>query len=118
MPSRRTARIPPTTSGARSGSSAQRDQIIEHIATNGIEQLVFLTGDMHCCYHATMRIGTGSKYESHHGPRAGRRARQSAAARGRGGVHTAACTGRTAPAAVDYEVVLERFHSEVNAVMH
>jgi phosphodiesterase/alkaline phosphatase D-like protein len=34
----------------------QRSRIIEHIATNDIERLVFLTGDMHCCYHATMQI--------------------------------------------------------------
>ena len=37
--------------------SAQRRRIIEHIADERIEHLVFLTGDMHCCYHATMRIG-------------------------------------------------------------
>ena len=36
---------------------AQRDEIIEAILDAGMRQLVFLTGDMHCGYHATMRIG-------------------------------------------------------------
>jgi phosphodiesterase/alkaline phosphatase D-like protein len=35
---------------------AQRDEIIDFIARNGVSRLVFLTGDMHCSYHATMKI--------------------------------------------------------------
>ena len=42
----------------------QRDRDHRTHRNDEIEQLVFLTGDMHCCYHATMRIGAGSKYES------------------------------------------------------
>ena len=75
----------------------QRDQIIEHIASNCIEQLIFLTGDMHCCYHATMRIGTGSKYEctTVHELAGGPGESASAGARGR----TSSCgTGGTRPA--------------------
>ena len=97
----------------------QRDRIIEYIAANAIERLVFLTGDMHCCYHATMRIGTGArKYESitvHElagGPvnqlqLANVNEFDRRCARKTGGDHK-----------VDYEVVLERFHGEVSAVMH
>ena len=79
---------------------------------------MFLTGDMHCCYHATMRIGDGSKYECttvHE--LAGGPANQLQLAtvaefdhRGTG--------AQTCRQELDYEVVLERFHSEVNAVMH
>jgi hypothetical protein len=36
---------------------AQRDEIIRFLHANGIGRVVFLVGDMHCCYHATMRIG-------------------------------------------------------------
>jgi sarcosine oxidase delta subunit len=35
----------------------QRDELIEFLLAEQIEQLVFLAGDMHCCYHARMRIG-------------------------------------------------------------
>jgi alkaline phosphatase D len=37
---------------------AQRDEIIDFLAINpDIARVVFLTGDMHCSYHATMKIG-------------------------------------------------------------
>ncbi|MEN8181684.1 MAG: alkaline phosphatase D family protein [Myxococcota bacterium] len=36
---------------------AQREEIIEFLHENRIERVVFLVGDMHCCYHASMRIG-------------------------------------------------------------
>jgi hypothetical protein len=35
---------------------AQRDELIDFIAKKGIAKLVFLTGDMHCSYHATMSV--------------------------------------------------------------
>lgn len=38
----------------------QREEIIEFIASNRIQRLVFLTGDMHCSYHATMAIAAAS----------------------------------------------------------
>jgi hypothetical protein len=96
---------------------AQREEIIEHINRFRIEHLVFLTGDMHCCYHATMRIGEGgTRYESTvvHELAGGpvnqlQLARVAEFARQR-----KARTGRD----VDYEVTLERFHGDVSAVMH
>ena len=36
---------------------AQREAILECIYSNGVDKLVFLVGDMHCTYHATMRLG-------------------------------------------------------------
>lgn len=35
----------------------QREEIIDYIQKHKIRHLVFLVGDMHCCYHATMRVG-------------------------------------------------------------
>lgn len=55
----------PTSSDSRNAENdkwsasrfrGQREAIIEHIAVERIERVVFLTGDMHCCYHASMRI--------------------------------------------------------------
>jgi phosphodiesterase/alkaline phosphatase D-like protein len=101
----------------------QRDQIIDHVAAGNIERLVFLTGDMHCCYHATMRIGeqsqrtgTGSKYDSitiHElaaGPVNQLQLAEIAEFNTR---HV----GRTA-SEIPYEIVLDRFHSEVNAALY
>ena len=34
----------------------QRNEVIDHIVQKQIGRLVFLTGDMHCSYHATMKI--------------------------------------------------------------
>jgi hypothetical protein len=39
------------------GYRRQREEIIDFIADERIERLIFLAGDMHCCYHATMDIG-------------------------------------------------------------
>jgi hypothetical protein len=36
----------------------QREAIIRHIHEQDIQRVVFLTGDMHCCYHATMTVRT------------------------------------------------------------
>ena len=36
---------------------AQRETIIRAIKKANIRNLIFLVGDMHCCYHATMQIG-------------------------------------------------------------
>jgi phosphodiesterase/alkaline phosphatase D-like protein len=38
---------------------SQRHAVIDAIAADGIGRLVFLTGDMHCSYHATMEVGSG-----------------------------------------------------------
>jgi phosphodiesterase/alkaline phosphatase D-like protein len=97
----------------------QREEIIEHIAAERIEHLVFLTGDMHCCYHATMRIGFGNtNYEStivHE--LAGGPVNQLQLARvNEFDRRRTARTGGDTP--VDYEVALEHFHGDVSAVMH
>jgi len=97
----------------------QRNRIIRHIAATGIERLVFLTGDMHCCYHATMRIGpAASKYESItiHELAGGPVNQLQLANVNEFDRRCAKTTGGKEP--VDYEVVLERFHSDVSAVMH
>ena len=97
--------------------AAQRDAIIEHIHRRRIEHLVFLTGDMHCCYHATLRIGHGeTRYQStvvHE--LAGGPVNQLQLARAADFQHhrRARTSGQ-----VDYEVTLERFHGDVSAVMH
>ena len=102
----------------------QRDQIIEHISSQHIRRLIFLTGDMHSCYHASMRIATKSgvligsepKYESviiHE--LAGGPANQLQLADA--AEFDRRCSGRTSEGFA-YETVLDRFHSQVNAVMH
>ena len=83
---------------------------------------MFLTGDMHCCYHATMRIGNDlKKYESITVHELAGRTSQPAPAgarrRVRSPVHQA-YGGQRQARAVDYEVTLERFHGEVSAVLH
>jgi phosphodiesterase/alkaline phosphatase D-like protein len=96
---------------------SQRDRVIEYIAAQGIEHVVFLTGDMHCCYHATMQIGGGSRYESttvHELAGGPVNQLQLASATDFLMRHT----GRTRHHDVPYEIVLDRFHSDVNAVMH
>jgi hypothetical protein len=95
----------------------QRGEIIEFIADHQIEQLVFLTGDMHCCYHATMRIGGRLKYDSitiHE--LAGGPVNQLQLADI--GEFNRSCRRRTTDKGVEYEVALDRFHSEVNGVLH
>ncbi|MDP5216968.1 alkaline phosphatase D family protein [Ruegeria sp. 2205SS24-7] len=95
----------------------QREEIIEFIARERIERLVFLTGDMHCCYHATMRIGTGNRYQTTT-------------------VHELAggpiyqlqlsdielfdtdATRHTKNANVEFNVELNEIHNSANAVMH
>jgi hypothetical protein len=95
----------------------QRGEIIEFIADRQIEQLVFLTGDMHCCYHATMRIGGRLKYDSitiHE--LAGGPVNQLQLADI--GEFNRSCRRRTTDKGIEYEVALDRFHSEVNGVLH
>ena len=35
----------------------QRDDVVEWLCTWGIDKVIFLVGDMHCSYHATMQLG-------------------------------------------------------------
>ena len=94
----------------------QRDRVIAHIYEQKIEHLVFLAGDMHCCYHATMRIGTGaSRYETtvvHE--LAGGPVNQLQLAR----VTEFACHRKGRANGLEYDVTLQRFHGDVSAVMH
>jgi len=94
----------------------QRGRIISHIFQRRVKHLVFITGDMHCCYQATMRIGPGRKYECvtiHE--LAGGPANQLQLADPRE-FHMR----RTAytPGGLRYEVVMDQFHTQVNAVLH
>lgn len=108
-------RNPATDSWSAARFRYQRDAIIKHICKERIERLVFLTGDMHCCYHATMRIGRG-KYESiavHElagGPMNQLQLANIAEFHVRR--RDRAC------GEIPYEVVLAQFHSQVNGVMH
>ena len=94
----------------------QREQIVEFIDAHRIEYVVFLTGDMHCCYYATMRVGGSSAYDAvtvHE--LAGGPANQLQLANleefiGARARHTA--TG------VRFDVALERFHSQASGVLH
>jgi phosphodiesterase/alkaline phosphatase D-like protein len=94
----------------------QRSQIIEHIASKGIEHLVFLAGDLHCCYHASMRIGKGSKYESITIHELGGGPVNQLQIANVTEFHTRH-SARTL-AGIEYEVVLDRFHGDINGVMH
>ena len=100
----------------------QRDRIIDHIAGNDIERLVFLTGDMHCCYHATMQVGerkqrtVGSKYDSItvHELAAGP---VNQLQLGEIKEFDTRHAGRTR-SGIPYESLMDRFHSEVNGVLY
>ena len=106
----------------------QRERVIDFVRRRRIERLVFLTGDVHCCYHATMRIGQrsdriartigdpGPRYEAvtiHElgsGP-------VNQLQLGRRRDFDVWHTGQTARGIV-FHVNLDRFHGEANAVMH
>ncbi len=99
----------------------QRDRIINYIFDNKIERLIFLTGDMHCCYHATMRIGTGSKYAStvvHELAGGPVNQLQLANEVEFHTTRTGRPWGRKEDDPVFYEVNLDQFHSQMNGVMH
>jgi hypothetical protein len=101
----------------------QREQIIDCVADNAVEQVVFLTGDMHCCYHATMTIapkqltgGESPKYRSltiHE--LAGGPVNQ---------LQLATLeefnrrVTKTTKSGHGYQIDLDRFHGDVNAVLH
>jgi hypothetical protein len=94
----------------------QRDAIIDHIFNNNIERVVFLTGDMHCCYHATMQVGSGSKYTSTiiHELAGGPVNQLQLANEVEFDIST---KGRT-KTNVDYVVLLDQFHTQMSGVMH
>lgn len=95
---------------------SQRDEIIDWIWNEQIERVVFLTGDLHCCYHATMQIGSGSKYEviTVHELAGGPVNQLQLANRSELKTRSAGHTSSD----VAYEVALDQFHGSVNAVLH
>jgi hypothetical protein len=104
---------------------AQRDRIIEFIGTEQLERVVFLTGDMHCCYHASMRIFKPSHNEP---PVRAQSKYESIIVHelGAGPINQLMLADfeefharrRARAGAFVYEIVLDRFHTQVNAVMH
>ena len=105
----------------------QRDTLIQHIHKERIERLVFLTGDMHCCYHAVMRIGIddtkvgiGAKYEafSVHELAGGPVNQLQLASLSQFDTRHPDRTTLGNGEDVSYQVVLHRFHSGASAVMH
>jgi hypothetical protein len=97
--------------------AGQRDQIIRYVADHDIERLVFLTGDMHCCYHASMHVARRGalKYagvtihELAGGP-------LNQLELGTIDQFTPHCIRQTDD--IEYEILLDRFHTEADAVLH
>ena len=95
----------------------QREQIIRFVAEHGIERLVFLTGDMHCCYHAAMHVAKRGElkysgvtiHELAGGP-------LNQLELGAIEQFTPHCVRRTGD--IEYQIVLDRFHTEADAVLH
>ena len=95
----------------------QRDEILEAIFRESVENVIFLVGDMHCSYHAAMEIGNGKKYERivvHE--LAGGPINQLQLARREQFVPK--FKGRTSSEGLEYRVELDRFHTGTNSVMH
>lgn len=95
----------------------QRDHIIDFIYENGIDRLVFLVGDMHCAYHASMTIGEGRRWQR-------RRIHELAGGPisqldyGRRHQFTSAVRKTTRVETVPYDIRLHQFHGGANAIMH
>jgi len=95
----------------------QREELIDLISESGLQNLVFLVGDMHCAYHASMTIGKGQRWnrlrihELAGGPinqlQHGRRRQFSTAVR-----------RSTRNGKIPYDIRLHQFHSGANAIMH
>jgi hypothetical protein len=95
----------------------QRDEIIDFIEDKKIERVVFLVGDMHCAYHASMSIGDSHRWvrrtvhELAGGPinqlDLGRREQFAAFAR-----------RSTRDGQIPYQIRLHQFHGDASAVMH
>jgi phosphodiesterase/alkaline phosphatase D-like protein len=126
-PKKRQPRNFPNDKWSADRFTAQRDRIINYIFDNNIERLIFLTGDMHCCYHATMRIGPGSKYATTvvHELAAGPVNQLQLANEVEFYSSRTRRTKRPEPErdrpqlpGVPYEVNLDQFHSQMNGVMH
>jgi hypothetical protein len=95
----------------------QRDEIIEFIEDQKIERVVFLVGDMHCAYHASMSIGEGHRWERRtiH-ELAGGPINQLEFARREQFAPVVSLTTRVGR--VPYQIRLHQFHGNASAVMH
>jgi hypothetical protein len=95
----------------------QRQEIIELIAEKRIQNLVFLVGDMHCSYHASMTIGAGRRWER-------LRLHELAGGpinqlqHGRKRQFATAVRQMTRRRKIPYDIRMHQFHSGANAVMH
>ena len=93
----------------------QRESLIDFIHDRRIRKLVFLAGDMHCCYHATMRIGPAFDCSTIHelggGPiyqlRTGRRSH-----------FFSLFKNETKVGGCDYRSQIEQVHGGASAAMH
>jgi PhoD-like phosphatase len=95
----------------------QRDEIIDFIDKEQIERLVFLVGDMHCAYYASMSIGNCHRWarptvhELAGGPinqlEFGRREQ-----------FAPVTSLTTRLRGIPYEIRLHQFHGDASAVMH
>ena len=95
----------------------QREEIIDLVNENRIDNLVFLVGDMHCAYHASMTVGEGQRW---------RRLRLHELAggpinqlqHGRRRQFAPAIKRSTRKQGTPYDIRLHQFHSGANAIMH
>jgi hypothetical protein len=93
---------------------SQRDRIIDFIHVHGTARVVFLVGDMHCTYHATMRVGRPAKRVSIHEIAAGPISQVQFTERRRFHDHFRGVTAEGTP----FTTILRSFHGATAAVMH
>jgi hypothetical protein len=93
----------------------QRDEIIDFIKREGIEHVVFLVGDMHCAYHASMSIGTGHRWlrQTIHELAGGPINQLDLSERTQFIEASLITRGRT-----PYQIRMHQFHGNASAVMH
>ncbi len=97
--------------------SGQREEIMRFIYKKEIDRLIFLTGDMHCSYHAVMQIGSaGRKRRAVLHELAGGPIHQLQLAR-RKDFHEYLCCKMSADTNITYSIWLEQFQGGANSVM-
>ncbi len=95
----------------------QRDEIIDFIHDQDIDRLLFLVGDMHCAYHASMAIGKERRWKR-------RRIHELAGGPihqlelGRRGQFATSTSKRTRQGKIRYDSQLHHFHGNACAIMH
>jgi PhoD-like phosphatase len=102
----------------------QRDDIIDFIEEEEIERVVFLVGDMHCAYHASMSIGDPDKSIGNRHRWARRTVHELAGGPinqldlGRQEQFHAVASLSTRVGRRPYQIRLHQFHGDASAVMH